>query len=212
MGGVANRFPKLRFEFLEGGVGWAAQLVNDLVGHFEKRNVVAVAQFDPRRINLDVARELFTMYSDERLRQSLGGDDVSRAFGMIHGRSDNLTQYDDFAESGLETVEDILLLFRAQLFFGCEPDDPMTPIGFNKRILPGGLALNATFGSDIGHWDCPDMSNVVVEAWEAVGNGVMTEAEFADFTFRNVVTMLSQLNPNFFKGTVVESAISAVKT
>ena len=36
--GVTQRFPALRVAFLEGGVGWASNLYNDLVGHWEKRN------------------------------------------------------------------------------------------------------------------------------------------------------------------------------
>lgn len=31
MGGVTRRFPDLKFSFLEGGVGWACQLLSDLV-------------------------------------------------------------------------------------------------------------------------------------------------------------------------------------
>src|SRR5665213_877617 len=38
-GGVPKRFPTLNFAFLEGGVAWALTLVNDIVEHFEKRNV-----------------------------------------------------------------------------------------------------------------------------------------------------------------------------
>ena len=34
LGGVTWRFPELRFAFLEGGVGWACNLVTDLIGHF----------------------------------------------------------------------------------------------------------------------------------------------------------------------------------
>src|SRR5205814_1880353 len=45
MGGVPRRFPDLRFGFLEGGVAWAAQLYADLLGHYEKRNIDAVAMF-----------------------------------------------------------------------------------------------------------------------------------------------------------------------
>jgi predicted TIM-barrel fold metal-dependent hydrolase len=37
-GGVTHRFPDLNFAFLEGGVGWAAMLYADLLGHWEKRN------------------------------------------------------------------------------------------------------------------------------------------------------------------------------
>ncbi len=211
MGGVANRFPDLRFEFLEGGVGWAVQLENDLVGHFDKRNVDAIWQFDPERINIDFAQHLFRDHANDRMRRSLGDGDLARAFGMVHKSWEEVTQYDDFAASGFRSVEDIARVFQKQLYFGCEPDDPMTSLAFTKPLLPGGYALNATFGSDIGHWDCPDMSQVVSEAWEAVEHGLLTRQEFADFTFGNVVKMLSHLNPTFFKGTVVESAIPAVR-
>ena len=33
-----GRFPQLRFALLEGGVGWACNLLTDLVGHWEKRS------------------------------------------------------------------------------------------------------------------------------------------------------------------------------
>ena len=46
-GGVAQRFPKLRFGFLEGGVAWAANLFSDILGHYEKRNQDAIAHYDP---------------------------------------------------------------------------------------------------------------------------------------------------------------------
>ena len=39
MGGVARRFPDLRIAFLEGGVGWAVNLYNQLFEHWEKRNL-----------------------------------------------------------------------------------------------------------------------------------------------------------------------------
>ena len=37
-GGVPKRFPDLTFAFQEGGVAWAAELLGDLLGHWEKRN------------------------------------------------------------------------------------------------------------------------------------------------------------------------------
>jgi hypothetical protein len=36
----------------------------------------------------------------------------------------------------------------------------------------------------------------------------MTEADFRDFVFCNPVKLWTALNPDFFKGTVVESAVS----
>ena len=43
LGGVAHRFPSLRFAFLEGGAGWAAMLYADLLAHWRKRNIQATA-------------------------------------------------------------------------------------------------------------------------------------------------------------------------
>ena len=42
--GVPQRHPRLRFLFLEGGVGWAANLLGDLIGHWEKRSQRADAE------------------------------------------------------------------------------------------------------------------------------------------------------------------------
>ena len=42
LGGVTRRFPSLNFAFLEGGVAWAAALLADIVGHWEKRNPAAL--------------------------------------------------------------------------------------------------------------------------------------------------------------------------
>ena len=39
LGGVSQRFPELRFLFLEGGVGWARSLLADLTSHWEKRSL-----------------------------------------------------------------------------------------------------------------------------------------------------------------------------
>jgi predicted TIM-barrel fold metal-dependent hydrolase len=54
MGGVPQRFPTLRFAFLEGGVTWACQLFSDLVGHYEKRNKEAVQAFVPHALDRDM--------------------------------------------------------------------------------------------------------------------------------------------------------------
>src|SRR5438034_11614843 len=51
LGGVTRRFPKLRFAFLEGGVGWAAQLFGDLIEHWERRNRKALEKMDPRTLD-----------------------------------------------------------------------------------------------------------------------------------------------------------------
>jgi hypothetical protein len=78
-------------------------------------------------------------------------------------------------------------------------------LAFSTDLLPDGAQLNAFFGSDIGHWDVPDMRNVVPEAWEQVEHGHMTREAFRSFTYDNVVRMLSDVNPTLFTGTTIDT-------
>ena len=66
-GGVTQRFPTLNFAFLEGGVGWACSLFNDLVGHWEKRNGTVIDRLDPERIDREMFVDLIERYGDERI-------------------------------------------------------------------------------------------------------------------------------------------------
>jgi len=69
-----------------------------------------------------------------------------------------------------------------------------------------GARLNALFSSDIGHFDVPDMSDVVPEAYEMVEHGLIDDNDFRDFMFANAVRFWGEANPEFFRGTVVEKA------
>jgi hypothetical protein len=80
-------------------------------------------------------------------------------------------------------------------------------MAFNTRINPFGAELQAMMGSDIAHWDVPDMADVVAEAWEMVEHGWIAEADFEKFTFTNPVRFYTGTNPDFFRGTRVESAV-----
>jgi hypothetical protein len=70
-----------------------------------------------------------------------------------------------------------------------------------------GAQLRAIFSSDIGHWDVPDMTEVLAEAYAPVEEEVMTDADFRDWVFTNPVTLWTGMNPDFFKGTVVEHEV-----
>jgi hypothetical protein len=52
------------------------------------------------------------------------------------------------------------------------------------------------------------MTEVTEEAYELVEQGVITEADFRDFVFTNPTTLWTGMNPDFFKGTVVEKPVS----
>jgi hypothetical protein len=62
------------------------------------------------------------------------------------------------------------------------------------------------FSSDIGHWDVPDMSEILGEAWELVEDGLIGEADFREFVFANPVRFYTSANPDFFRGTRCEEA------
>ena len=64
-------------------------------------------------------------------------------------------------------------------------------------------------GSDIAHFDVIDATEVLEEAYELVEDGHITEHNFREFTFSNVVQLYSGMNPSFFAGTVVEDAAQA---
>ena len=202
LGGVAHRFPTLRMAFLEGGVAWAASLFSDLVGHWEKRNREAMAHLDPSGIDKALLFEL--------LEQHAPKVDLDPALGALPKRTEDPAMLDEFAACAIERPEDIAELFATPFYFGCEADDPLVRTAFDTKANPFGAKLHAVFGSDIAHWDVPDMSEVLHEAWELVEHDLISQADFRDFTFVNPVRFFTDVNPDFFEGTVVADAVKAL--
>jgi hypothetical protein len=52
------------------------------------------------------------------------------------------------------------------------------------------------------------MSQVALEAYEMVENGMISADDFRDFVFANPARLWTALNPDFFKGTPVQSAVA----
>jgi predicted TIM-barrel fold metal-dependent hydrolase len=204
MGGVTRRFPDLRFVFLEGGAGWATSLLSDLVSHWEKRNGQAIQRLDPANLDLDAFEELVRRYGPDLYR-----DDLGRVREYLERPQHRPVELDDWAACEIETVDDFVELFVRPFFFGCEADDPMNALAFRRELNPFGATLQAVFGSDIGHWDVPDIAGVVAEAYELVDDGLFTEADFRAFTFEHPVELYTAQNPDFFVGTRVEEAVAA---
>ena len=48
------------------------------------------------------------------------------------------------------------------------------------------------------------MTEVLVEAYELVDDGIITHDDFRDFVFGNAVEFWAGMNRDFFKGTAVE--------
>jgi predicted TIM-barrel fold metal-dependent hydrolase len=209
LGGVTRRFPRLNFAFLEGGVGWACMLYADLIGHWEKRNRQAIESTNPARLDrarlLDFARK----YASEAVAEAVSrGDGLEGdSHSALTGGLENL---DDYFRCQIKTRQDIKELFVPRFYFGCEADDPANAWAFNRRANPMGARLNALFSSDVGHFDVPDMADVVPEAYELVEHGLIDDDDFRDFMFDNAVRFWGEVNPDFFRGTVIERASSEV--
>ena len=118
---------------------------------------------------------------------------------------------DEFAQSRITLPEDIRDIFTRQFYFGCEADDPTIAFAFDGRINPLGARLRAMFASDFGHWDVPDVLDVLPEAWELVERGLVDAAGFRSFAFENVVRLFAGTNPGFFDATVVADAARSVE-
>ena len=71
-----------------------------------------------------------------------------------------------------------------------------------------GASISAMFSSDIGHWDVPEMTEVLEEAFENVEKGWLNEAQFRDFVFGNAMRFYTDTNRDFFRGTSVELAVA----
>jgi predicted TIM-barrel fold metal-dependent hydrolase len=199
LGGVTRRFPRLAFGLLEGGVGFACLLLADLVGHFEKRNARAIQHLNPARIDVDLARKLFEEYGDARFRADAPGLRES----LLRLEPDP-PELDEWKALGARDAEELVELFVPRFYFGCEADDRSVAWAFDARRLPGGRKLRAMFSSDLGHWDVPDMGEVLLEAHDLVEEGHVSEEDFRDFVFANPVRFYTAVNPDFFRGTRVE--------
>ncbi|MBI3801932.1 MAG: hypothetical protein HY268_33795 [Deltaproteobacteria bacterium] len=208
MSGVTRRFPTLKFGFLESGVGWGADLYAGIIARWEKRNPKGLENYNPANLNRELLFDLYRRYGGQIVQDKL--DEVSKSLGLLGGTGEDRTTLDDWARCGIEKAEDIRDLFVPNFYFGCEADDPLNATAFNSKMNPFGARLRAIFSSDIGHWDVPDMTEVLEEAYELVEHGVITEADFRDFVFTNPVTLWTGMNPDFFTGTVVEQAAAQV--
>jgi predicted TIM-barrel fold metal-dependent hydrolase len=200
LGGVPRRFPGLTFAFLEGGAGWACDLLHHLEEHYEKRSVMGLARYDPARLDREALRA-------ELARAGFPTPDAGPI--PMGGPQRPDWARDEFEASGLEDEAQLGRLFAEQLFFGCEADDRSVHRALCGRGNPFGLRLNAVFSSDIGHWDVPDLGRVVLESRRLADEGLLAPADYRDFVFANPTRLHLAMNPRFFEGTAVEGAVRA---
>jgi len=207
LGGVTRRFPRLPFAFLECGVGWACTMLNDLVEHWERRNVDALQTTRPDLLDTGRVESLLRAYPG-RLFDRLEGD-LSALVGQL-ARPDPVPDVvDEWIHLGISGADEIRDLFVPDFYFGCEADDRTAAFAFSPANAFG-ARLNAMFSSDIGHWDAGSMDRVVSAAWSLVAEGVLSEQDFYDFVFTNPARLYLTANPDFFVGTAIEHAVAPV--
>lgn len=68
----------------------------------------------------------------------------------------------------------------------------------------------ADYCSDLGHYDLIDMRDAAAEAYEGVQLGLMSQRDFRDFVFVNPIQLHCGMNPEFFKGTILEKEAEKV--
>ena len=189
-------------------MAWACELYAGLVGHCSKRNSTVIDNYDPKNVDLEALADLFAEFGQNMVegRPDPRGD-VFRSPNAWRQKEDTLIAH-ELDNLGIKSAEDLRPLFEPNFYFGCEADDPLVSVAFDTRINPFGSRLKAMFSSDIGHWDVPDMTEVLEEAYELVEHELIDESEFEEFVFKNAAMLHGKMNPNFFKGTVVEADVA----
>jgi hypothetical protein len=202
--GVPRRFPHLRFAFHEGGAAWACNLYADLVSHWAKRNREEIHRYDPARLDRAELRGYIERFGPRAFVDRL--DSLDDALRFLSDPDEDPATLDEFANAGVQSRDDIRDVFTRQFFFGCEADDPLVSLAFDARLNPAGARLQPVLGSDIGHWDVPDVARVLDEAEELLDAGLLSDADFRALTFENPIDLWGSTNPRFFEGTVLEEA------
>jgi hypothetical protein len=184
--------PVMRDEFRRIGGEAAAEALAAATDRVPSALRMSVPERRRRRVGMEA-------FWSSRRGEGLEGDSNSKLTG-------GLEDLDDYFRCKISAKSDIRDLFVPRFYFGCEADDPVNAWAFNKKANPMGARLNALFSSDIGHFDVPDMTEVVPEAYELVEHELISSDDFRDFMFTNAARFWGEVNPDFFKGTSVEKA------
>jgi predicted TIM-barrel fold metal-dependent hydrolase len=203
LGGVTTRFPDLRVALLEGGVAVGVRVLGDLTSRYEKRGRTGLDRLDPSHIDAAELHRLARTYAPH-----LSAYDPQQ---LVPGVSAVDGQVDDFARSGVQSVEDVGAAFSRSFYWGCEGDDPLVGLAFDSRVNPGGAQLRAMMGSDLGHWDVPSFTMPLVEAYELVEHGLLTPDQFAAFVCTNAALFYAGAGSSFFAGTAVEADVARIQ-
>jgi predicted TIM-barrel fold metal-dependent hydrolase len=201
-GGVPVRHPGLRFGFMEGGVAWAVSLARDLIAHWQKRAGHAIDRYNPEHVDRRLIADLVGTHGSDAVQARADRLETALSYLNQPVRKDDLV--DEFEPSGIDGFETIARIFRDQFFAGCEADDPLTCLAFDERL---GSGVGVLLGSDLGHWDAPDATELLADAWDHVERGLLTEEQLRRVTFDDPVRAWAGPGLGPFAGTTLEPEI-----
>ena len=106
-------------------------LLAGIVTHWEKRNINAIQHYNPAKLDMEHLRCLFDDYAATSVADRI--DRLAEGLFMLSDPNELPKDVDQFAESLLTGVDDLLDMFANRFFYGCEADDPMNVLAFTRR-------------------------------------------------------------------------------
>ena len=198
LGGVTSRFPRLKFQFAEAGVGWMTILWKSVYELWKKRGI-EMERINPANLDIPKMIELGKKYGTGKTLAHVN-DLKSLGEGLV--APEQLNEFDKVKVSSKQELKEH---FTSRFYGGAEADDPSVAWGFHQNA--GNATMRMTFGSDIAHWDVADAMEVLPEAYELVEKGWINTDQLKQFLFTNAARLYTDVNPDFFKGTVLEKSV-----
>jgi predicted TIM-barrel fold metal-dependent hydrolase len=172
MDGVLERFPEVRFGFLEAGCGWLPDLIHALHEHWEKRvrdftvdyhlpptRFALEAMRDRNRARVGFFRKVVNLASFARGRSRQHGNGVAAVDTYLYEHRQLQRNPEEY-------------FARGQVFVTFEPDDP-APVYLRTALGAVGERL-AGWSVDYGHWD-----GVLADCVKRVSENPSIDADYA---------------------------------
>ena len=206
LGGVTNRFPKLRLALLEGGASWAARLLHDLVGHYEKRNPVAIQHYNPASFDRGVWNDLFERHGAKLAAMASSGPDIHQlAFGS-NDRSAPTSTSSRPAASRPKTTSRSASSRTSSSAARPTTRSSTTPSTRTRSRAVGRFARSSAPTSATG--TSPTCATSSTRPSSSSRRAASIAKQFRAFTFENAARFYTDTNPRFFEGTAIESDVA----
>jgi hypothetical protein len=165
--------------------------------------------YDPSRLDRPRLHQLLAEYGGPEFIAKNSARAV-RAYDEGLERHDRATDRDEWALTGVRDEHDFARIF-GNFYFGCEADDLSVHRALDARANPMRTRLQPIFSSDIGHWDVPDISTVLLESHKLVDKELLSDDDYRDFVFAYPAQLHLKADPEFFAGTAIAGSVAKLK-